>query len=295
MQTTEIARPSRTPLRDVLAFSGLTYALALAVALAFPDAHINVLFNSLVPVVAVTVLTFTLVRRGGRRELWRSFGLRRSGRRTWGAAFAVPLALCGGAFGTALLVGAGTLKPLHITGSTASNFVVNTAINLVITVLFALSEEIGFRAFMLPRVQQLTGRRRAAVVTGFAHALFHLPLILLATTYDAVGSRWVVAPVVVVTVTAAGVFYAWLRDRSGTAWSPAVGHGVANVTFDLGLVAVASTTAGSLDTVAGESGFATLGVVVVAAVVLLARARVWRSRPAVEPVDAPAHELVDVR
>ena len=40
-----------------------------------------------------------------------------------------------------------------------------------------LGEEIGWRGFLLPRVQELTDKRRAAVVTGFMHGLFHLPLI----------------------------------------------------------------------------------------------------------------------
>ena len=61
------------------------------------------------------------------------------------------------------------------------------------TVLF-LGEELGWRGYMLPRIQQLTSRRRAALVTGFFHGCFHLPLILIATTYDEFGSRWIVAP-----------------------------------------------------------------------------------------------------
>ena len=36
----------------------------------------------------------------------------------------------------------------------------------------------------------------AAVLTGFIHGLFHLPLILLTTVYDNIGSRWVIAPMV---------------------------------------------------------------------------------------------------
>ena len=92
------------------------------------------------------------------------------------------------------------------------------------SVLF-LAEEIGWRGYMLPRVQQLTSRRRAAVVTGFVHGCFHLPLILIATTYDEHGSRWLVAPIVVATITAGGVFYAYLWDRTGSVWPVAMAHG----------------------------------------------------------------------
>src|SRR3954447_6451325 len=275
MQTTGNTTSSR-PMREVLAFTTLTYVLVLVVALALPHAHINLLLSTLAPATAVALLTFTLFRPGTRRELWRSFGLRRSGARTWGSAGAGPLLLCAGAFGTALLVGAGQLRPLHITGFTASNYVINTAINFLLSIVFLVSEEIGFRGFMLPRVQQLTGKRRAAVTTGFAHGLMHLPLILLATTYDTVGPRWLAATVAVLTITAAGVFYAWLWDRSGSSWAPAVGHTVANMTFDAGFAAMVTTAPTSLALVAGETGFATLGVVTIAAVVLLRWARVWR-------------------
>src|SRR3954454_21790020 len=139
MQTTGNTTSSR-PMREVLAFTTLTYVLVLVVALALPHAHINLLLSTLAPATAVALLTFTLFRRGTRRELWRSFGLRRSGARTWGSAVGVPLLLCAGAFGTALLVGAGQLRPLHITGFTASNYVINTAINFLLSIVFLVSE-----------------------------------------------------------------------------------------------------------------------------------------------------------
>jgi membrane protease YdiL (CAAX protease family) len=296
MQTTENDLTSRAPLREVITFTALTYVLALGISAALPHAHLNMLLTTLAPVTAVAILTFTTVPRGRRRELWRSFGLRRSGARTWGAALTVPLVLCGGAFGTALLLGAGRFRPLHLTGSTAAEQALNTVVIFLTSIVFLVSEEIGFRGFVLPRVQQLTSRRRAAVVTGFAHGLMHLPLILVATTYDAVGPRWTAAIVAVVTITAAGVFYAWLWDRSGSSWAPAVGHTVANLTFDAGFAVMVSTTPTSLALVAGETGFATLGVVVATAAVLLRWARVWRPVVAAAraggradaPVTAPA-------
>ena len=265
-----------SPLREVLAFVSLTFALAVGLVLWIPDAHINVLLSALLPTVAVTVLTFTMFRRGQRRELWRGIGLGRAGTRTWGSAFGIPILLCGGAFGIALLVGAGHLRPLHITGFTVGNFLVNSVLNFLVMVVVLLGEEIGWRGFMLPRIQQLTTARRAALVTGFTHGCFHLPLILLATTYDTVGPRWIAAPLAVLTITAAGVFYAWLWDRSGSVWSVTIGHTFANMTFDWGFALVATTTPTSLALVAGETGIATFAVVAVMAVVLLRTATVWK-------------------
>ncbi|WP_432879738.1 CPBP family intramembrane glutamic endopeptidase [Kribbella sp. CA-245084] len=278
----------KTPLRDIVAYLAITYGLALLIAFGLPHAHINLLLSVMVPTVAVGILTFTITPRGSRRRLWREIGLGRAGFRSWPAAIVVPLLLCGGAYGTALLIGAGHL---HV-GAISASAVANLVVAFVVPTVIILGEEIGWRGYLLPRFQQLTGRRRAAVITGFAHGLFHLPLILIATTYDTGGARWIVAPCAVLTITAAGVLYAWLRDRSNSVWPVAIAHNAANTVFDLGASAVVATSGSSLAYVAGETGFATLGACVVVALVLLRWARVWRTPAAVvhpaEPQPVPA-------
>jgi membrane protease YdiL (CAAX protease family) len=279
METNQRLPQKPSPLREVIAFVAITYALAVALAVALPDAHINVGLTALFPTVAVTILTFTMFRPGTRRQLWGSIGLGRAGMSSWGAALGMPILLCGVAFGMALLVGAGHLRPLHITGFTVGSFAVNTALNFVVMMAVLVGEEIGWRGFMLPRVQQLTTKRRAALVTGFVHGCFHLPLILIATTYDTEGSRWIAAPVAVLTITAAGVLYAWLRDRSHSVWPVTIAHTFANMTFDWGFATVASTTPLSLAFVAGETGVATVATLVLVAAVLLKTAKVWQTPP----------------
>ena len=269
-------KTTHKPLREAVAYLAIAYLLALAVALGLPHAHLNLLLSVMVPTVTVGILTFTLTPRGSRRELWRGIGLARAGFRAWPAAIALPLVLCAGAYGTALLIGAGRL---HL-GTFSAGWAIDLVLALLIGTVVILGEEIGWRGYLLPRIQQLTGRRRAAVLTGFAHGCFHLPLILLATTYDTGGARWIAAPSAVLTITAGGVFYAWLWDRSKTVWPVAIAHNVVNTVFDLGASAVVATSGASLAYVAGETGFATLGVCVVAAVVLLRWARVWRAQPA---------------
>ena len=271
-QTPKIAE-NRSPGREVVAYLAIVYPLALAIAVALPHAHINLLLSVLVPSVAVTILTFTMFKRGTRRELWRSIGLGRAGLRSWLPAFFVPFLLCGAAYSTALLLGTGHWADVHVTAVTATHW----TINLVITTLVLMGEEIGWRGYMLPRVQQLFDKRRAALLTGFAHGLFHLPLILVATTYDLGGTRWITAPAAVVTITAGGVFYAWLRDRSGSVWPVALAHSSVDTVFDLGASAVVATSPTGLAYVAGETGFATMAACLVLAAVLLMRAGAWRA------------------
>ena len=63
---------------------------------------------------------------------------------------------------------------------------------MVLGAVLILGDEIGWRGFLMPRLQVLTTRRKAAVATGFLHGAFHLPVLLLTTTYDEVGNRLIV-------------------------------------------------------------------------------------------------------
>ena len=198
----------------------------------------------------------------------------------------LPFLLCGAAYGTALLLGAGDWAGADVSLAAVPDWILNLVVSLAIMTVVILGEEIGWRGFMLPRVQELTDKRRAGVLTGFAHGLFHLPLICIASTYDTGGSRWIAAPAAVVTITAGGVFYAWLRDRSGSIWPVAIAHNSVNTVFDIGATLVVASSPASLTYVAGETGFATLAACVVMAAVMLTRAKVWQA-PEV-PASAPA-------
>jgi membrane protease YdiL (CAAX protease family) len=268
----------------------------VAVVIGLPDAEgLNVVLTQFCPTVSVVILTFTMFRRGTRRELWRSIGLGRAGLGSWGWAFGLPILLTGGAFGTIVLVRSGDLRALHITGSTVVSFAAGSVLLFLLGLIVTMGEEIGWRGFLLPRIQQLTGKRRAAGVTGLAHGCFHLPLVLIATTFNPEGSRWIVALGTVLIIAAAGVFYAWLRDRSGSVWPVAIGHTFGNTTFSWGLAVVVPTTSTSLTAVAGPTGMATLAAFAVLALVLLKTAKVWRSVPVAVTaarVDDPTRERV---
>lgn len=274
--------------REIAAYVLVAFSLATAVAVGLPHANINLLLSVLVPAATVTILTFTITPRGSRRELWRGIGLGRAGLKTWPSAVAVPLVLCAAAYGTAIAVGAGRLDIGP--GDATPAWPVDLVLGAVFGTVIILGEEIGWRGYLLPRVQQVTAdKRKAAVLTGFLHGCFHLPLILFATTYDQGVPRWVAAPIVVALITAGGVFYAWIWDRSTSVWPVAIAHNTVNTVFDLGAAAVVATGSMNIAYVAGETGFATLGVVIVSAVVLWRYARVWRTpEPAIERQPASA-------
>lgn len=277
-----------TALRESTTFLALTYSLALAVAIALPHAGINRMLSVLVPITSVIIITFVVTPRGKRRAMWSDIGLNRSGRSVWLIALVVPMLLLAVAYGTALVLGVAELKSFDVTPTGAADWIANFVISFLVGSVFILGEEIGWRGYLLPRIQQLTSKRRAAVVTGLFHGCFHLPLILIATTYDEHGSRWIVAPAAVITIAAGGVFYAYLRDRSGSVWPVAIAHNAANTMFSIGAGAVVASSDADLAYVAGESGLATLGSCVLVAGIMLATAKVWRDN---RPVDAATPEL----
>jgi membrane protease YdiL (CAAX protease family) len=274
------------PLREVTTFLVIAFSLAIGIAVAIPHAGINVLLSAFAPVAALLVITFTTTPRGRRKELWGSFGLNKSGKRLWPFALGIPMLLATSAYGIAVALDVARLRDFDVTVSGFGSWTLNLGVTLVFMSVLFLSEELGWRAYMLPRVQQLTSRRRAAVVTGFVHGCFHLPLALIATTYDQHGSRWLIAPVMVAVITAGGIFYAYLWDRSHSVWPAAIAHGTVNVAFGLGAGAVVASSQADLAYVAGEGGIATFGVVGVTAAVLLAKARVWRTDKPAPTTDA---------
>jgi membrane protease YdiL (CAAX protease family) len=280
-----------TEARHAAAFTGLVYTMATGIALALPHANIAALLSLFTPVLSVLVITVFGTRRGHRRELWRGIGLARSGSRSWPAALVIPMVLPALAYGAAVVLGVASFRHLAPGLSPWLSAGLNLVIALVLGTVLILGEEIGWRGFLLPCLQTLLPKRRAALATGVLHGLFHLPIILLTTTYDSVGKRYIVAPIVVITITLAGVFYAWLRDRSTSIWPVAIAHNAANTLFDLGAASVVTTSPVALAYTAGESGIATLVVVAALAILLLTRASIWREGESA--VVQPHEQLVE--
>jgi uncharacterized protein len=143
--------------------------------------------------------------------------------------------------------------------------VLNLAITTIIFTVVLLGEEIGWRGYLLFRVAELTSGRRAAVVTGAFHAIFHLPLLLLTTTYQSEGKRWIVVPMVMVTLTLAGVWYGWLRLWSGSIWPVSPSHSVFNNLIEGVAGAAMATSPAMMAYVTTETGAVTMIIMVLLA------------------------------
>ena len=162
--------PMPRPLREATTYLAIAFSIAIGIAVAMPHAHINVLLSAFAPVVALVVITFATVPRGERRAMWGEFGLKRSGKHMWAFALFVPMLLAGSAYGAALVLDVADLRDIDITTSGVVSWTLNLVSTLAFMTVLFLSEELGWRGYMLPRIQQLTSRRRAALVTGFGTA-----------------------------------------------------------------------------------------------------------------------------
>lgn len=91
--------------------------------------------------------------------------------------------------------------------------------------LLAFGEEIGWRGWLLPSLRPL-GTWPALLITGVVWGLWHSPLILLG--YNFGRTDWTGVAFMVLGCIAWGVFFGWLRLRSGSVWPAVIGHGALN-------------------------------------------------------------------
>src|SRR6476661_8939175 len=99
--------PPRTahPVREIAVYLGITYGLALAIALALPHAGIAPLISILVPVTSVALTVWLTVPRGARGTVWSAVGWGMPAVRALVVAVVGPVVIIGLSFGAALALG----------------------------------------------------------------------------------------------------------------------------------------------------------------------------------------------
>jgi len=160
---------------------------------------------------------------------------------------------------------------------------VQVVVGSLINTVPAFGEEVGWRGFLFPRLQELFGPVVAVVGTGVVWGLWHAPLILLGYNYPSNPVLGLLAMCVMTTLF--GAVLGWLRQRSGSTWPAALAHGTLNAA--VGSFAVVLGAAGqNVDTFSATiMGWSGWPIPLLVAVVLL-----WRRafRPYVGPGGAPA-------
>lgn len=255
---TELDDPVR-----VAIFYAIALTLALAVALAAPlFAEATPLLTILTPAISVLVMLVLERRRGALAGTWSSLGASTTGAGGWWLALAGPAAVL---IAADLVLVAGGYASFHAPTMTGSPLqaAVKAVLGFAIGLVFAFAEEVGWRGYMLPRLASI-GLLRAMLVVGFLHGAWHLPLMLLTPYYHAGGNPLVVVPMFLATLTLAGVFYGYLRIRTGSVWPAAIAHAFFNFLWGIGALFLSPASPEVFEYYGGESG-----ILVIAALAVL--------------------------
>jgi len=108
------------------------------------------------------------------------------------------------------------------------HMVLNAIVGVAIVSLLALFEEIGWRAWLLPRLQVRIGARRAVVVTAIIWALWHVPFQLSGILHIDGVSPVKLALTIPPGTMAAGLILGWLWVRTESIWIVSIAHGALN-------------------------------------------------------------------
>lgn len=259
---------SLSPIKAAAIYYGLSFAMVVAAALAGASTAVA----ATAPLLATLLMLLVITREGRHRSGWAGLGLHRLGIRTWPLALLAPIAIF--IVGGIVSVGAGAAhwEPTGQVGGFSAwvwpgIFAVNV---LTISLTIVLTEEIGWRGYFLPRLAVL-GERRALLLSGLLHGVWHLPVVLLTSLYLAEGSRWLVIPAFLISATAFGVFVGWFRLRTGSVWPAVLAHASHNVAVMWFHDALKGDGA-AMEYLAGESGVVTIVAYATLAAVLLRRA-----------------------
>ena len=157
---------------EVALYLVLAYVISWSI---WPLVLLNPKSSPLVPFGPGLAAVLVALMAGGRHELsglLRQLLRWRVKARWYGIALGVPFAICAAALGGALIAGANVPRwepsdVLQVAGSL-----------LVTMVIVGVFEELGWRGFLLPRLQRDRDALRAALLVGLAWLPWHLPELI---------------------------------------------------------------------------------------------------------------------
>ena len=142
-----------------------------------------------------------------------------------------------------------------------------------------LGEEFGWRAYLLPKLMPLGGRK-AMLLMGVIWGVWHWPIIALGHNYglNYPGAPWLGMLAMVWFTLSCGTLLGWAALRSGSVWPAVIGHGAINGIAALGALLVQ----GQPSPLLGPTPVGIIGLVGFAAVALVIFLNPRALRPAEE-------------
>ena len=162
----------------------------------------------------------------------------------------------------------------------AGRIVLNAATGLIVVSFFSIFEEVGWRAWLLPRVQERMGARRAVVLTSIIWGLWHVPFQLSGIQHIDGMAPWRLALTLPFGIATTGLIIGWLWLRTESIWIVSLAHGSLNALGQYAFKYMKDPLNPSSEVAAGVAGVAGL---LIAGVLLL-----WRGIPPA-PAAVSAH------
>jgi uncharacterized protein len=271
---TNLTNSAKASVFFIIAF-GLTVTVSLLPFLG----KITGIIHMFTPMLSALIMMLVVTRDGYSKAGWATLGLHRLGLGWWVLALIGPLVVMSAIYGLVWSTGLGQFALPE--GFTLAGLASYLGIGIGISSALALGEEIGFRGYLLPRLMHL-GTTRALLLSGLLHAIWHFPLMLLTPIYPILGNWLIVGPIILLTLTTAGVFYGYLQLASKSVWPATLAHGAINTSFELFAIFTVTTSPLALEYLAGETGLLTLAATALSAGVILYRLRQRRGTLAVQ-------------
>jgi membrane protease YdiL (CAAX protease family) len=140
-------------------------------------------------------------------------------------------------------------------------------ITVIGTVTWALGEELGWRGFFFPRLQQRCGFHGACLISGGIWAVWHYPGLLWAD-YNAGTNPIFAIACFTVMVVAMGYIMGFLRARSSSVWPCVLLHATHN-TFVQGIFDPLTSPVGLAKYITTEFGAGLAAAIVLAAIAII--------------------------
>jgi len=158
----------------------------------------------------------------------RGFGWKPGNFRYLGLGYVLPLA--GGllVYGIVWATGAGELTFERFTGNVALKILVAASLGVLVSIVTAAGEEIGWRGFLVPELLKRTSALKTSLIVSVVWALYHYPGILF-SHYNTGTESWFAVPFFTLQIFGLTFIMTWLWIRSGSLWPAVILHASHNL------------------------------------------------------------------
>jgi len=156
-------------------------------------------------------------------------------------------------------------------------FLFSGTVMVLVSLVTALGEEIGWRGLFVPELAKIAGFTPAALISGLVWAAWHMPAIFLADYGGGGPPAWYSVVFFAIMVIATSFAYAWLRLRSGSLWPAALLHASHNL-FIMHVFDAMTVESDLTANITGELGVGLALTGIVVAYLF------WRKRKSLRPI-----------